>query len=862
MNTYDSRLAHTLRQVYQGIKSGRRDQMIRSTFTRLWHISLLISLLFANCAVNVYAAPNASNPAVTAGVDDVSSVQATPVTWEARHGINSAQYQAAFDDLGGRGFRLVQVNGYTINNEDRYAAIWELRDGPAMEARHGLNSAQYQAAFDEMNSRGFRLVYVSGYSINNEDRFAAIWEQRGGPAMEARHGLNSAQYQATFDEMNSRGFRLVLVNGYSVNNEERYVAIWEQRDGPAWEARHGLTNAQYQAAFDDLGSRGFRLVHVSGYTINNEDRYAAIWEQRGGPAMEARHGITSAQYQSTFDDLALRGYKLMVVSGYQVGGEDRYAAIWEQTEEPFSVVPEIGNPVPELASLDGVMQKFMVDRQITGGTLAVMKDGVIIFERGYGWQDRERTVSMLPNAMLRLASVTKPITAAAIRRLIAAGQLNASDRVFCLTGSPANCILNITPSGTADTNAVNITIQHLLDHQGGWKRAVSGDPMFQTIEIANALGVANPPTKQNIAEYMLGRPLDFVPGTDTAYSNFGYLLLGLVVEEITGQSYMSYVQNTIFAPLCAPDIELGHSFPNQRNPREPWYSDPGTARNVFNPSKTVMFPDGGYYIEAMEAHGGLIASGSTMAEFLQAYWIGGEPRSGNGQDWTFFGSLPGTFTMARQRADGINVVALFNKRTDPDGNNDNMIQGMLDSAIDSITTWPAAAATTADVAACPTGPVSTFVGLTGATLDVPSEDTSVIFPAEAVPAPVTVTYTPLELTVGEDYHAIGQFFELNAVDEGGQPVTTFQNPITIVSELPQDLSGASAGSFRLYWLDGDTWSTEGLATVALEGNTLTSTTTHFSTFAILAQAEPDDDPTEPEEPVQPENTLHLPLVQS
>jgi hypothetical protein len=91
-----------------------------------------------------------------------------------------------------------------------------------------------------------------------------------------------------------------------------------------------LTSAQYQQVFDELVGQGYRLVHVSGYGVGNQDRYAAIWEQRSGPAWQARHGLTSAQYQQVFDELVGQGYRLTRVSGYGVGNQDRYAALWEQ----------------------------------------------------------------------------------------------------------------------------------------------------------------------------------------------------------------------------------------------------------------------------------------------------------------------------------------------------------------------------------------------------------------------------------------------------------------------------------------------------------------------------------------------------
>jgi Bacterial tandem repeat domain 1 len=64
-----------------------------------------------------------------------------------------------------------------------------------------------------------------------------------------------------------------------VSSQQRYAAIWERRGGFSWQARHGLTSAQYQQAFDQLLKDGYRVVLVNGYSVGNEDRYAAIWEQ-------------------------------------------------------------------------------------------------------------------------------------------------------------------------------------------------------------------------------------------------------------------------------------------------------------------------------------------------------------------------------------------------------------------------------------------------------------------------------------------------------------------------------------------------------------------------------------------------------
>ena len=147
----------------------------------------------------------------------------------------------------------------------------------------------------------------------------------------ARHGLTSQAYQQAWDTFNAQGYRLKHVGGYAVGGEARYAALWEKTgETHALVARHGLTSAQYQSLVNTLVPQGYRVTKVSGYGIGATDYYACILEKKAGPAWVARHGLTSAQYQAEFNSLTPQGYKPTVVDGYTVGTMDRYAAIWEK----------------------------------------------------------------------------------------------------------------------------------------------------------------------------------------------------------------------------------------------------------------------------------------------------------------------------------------------------------------------------------------------------------------------------------------------------------------------------------------------------------------------------------------------------
>jgi len=220
----------------------------------------------------------------------------------------------------GRGYRLTRVSGYSVGGHDRYAAIWDKSDGPAFQAHHGLTSDQYQKTFDELVRQGFRPTCVSGYSVGGDPRYAAIFEPAAGVGFAARHGLTADQYQQAFNDLAGTGLRLTNVSGFNVGGTDQYAAIWEQSAGPAFAARHRLTSDQYQQTFNELTGQGFRLTHVSGYSLNGEARYAAIWEQSAGPAFAARHGLTAAQYQQAFNELVSKGFRLVDVSGFALKG--------------------------------------------------------------------------------------------------------------------------------------------------------------------------------------------------------------------------------------------------------------------------------------------------------------------------------------------------------------------------------------------------------------------------------------------------------------------------------------------------------------------------------------------------------------
>jgi hypothetical protein len=131
-------------------------------------------------------------------------------------------------------------------------------------------------------------VQVCGYSEGFDARYAAIWSNVNSPAWEARHGLTAAEYQQTFDELVAERSRRVWANGYSASGIARYAGIWEQAVGANWRARHGLNGIQYQQIFNELVNQSLAMAWHGG---QGSDRRGAHTSMRGCSAhMAPRRG--------------------------------------------------------------------------------------------------------------------------------------------------------------------------------------------------------------------------------------------------------------------------------------------------------------------------------------------------------------------------------------------------------------------------------------------------------------------------------------------------------------------------------------------------------------------------------------------
>lgn len=363
--------------------------------------------------------------------------------------------------------------------------------------------------------------------------------------------------------------------------------------------------------------------------------------------------------------------------------------------------PVTGRPVPDLTWCDLMMINYMVPRDITGGLLAIMRNGCVVYQRGFGWHNEGQSVPIPENALVRIASCTKPITAAAIRKLITAGYFSLGDDAFNV-GQAGGGVLNVNPwPSLGDSRIDDITIDHLLRHRGGWNRDLVGDWTYRECQIASDMDVSAPPGRQRTINWILGKALQFTPGSDYQYSNIGYLSLGLIVEQETGLNHITYLRQNVLTPdMWVPSVNFrqGRTFKADQPLREAFY-DAGGGSCVFDSQcgacglLSVDAPYGSWDHEARIGQGGIVLSPETMLEFLNRYRVGVSGSIGlpldpaNLVNESHNGALRGVNSLAWQRSDGVNVFIWFNQ--DPDeGHHGEAMKDLLDPLLDAQADWP------------------------------------------------------------------------------------------------------------------------------------------------------------------------------
>jgi CubicO group peptidase (beta-lactamase class C family) len=351
---------------------------------------------------------------------------------------------------------------------------------------------------------------------------------------------------------------------------------------------------------------------------------------------------------------------------------------------------EVGVPTAqELAAMEGVAAGFMSAHSVPGLSVAVARDGEIVYERAFGFADRDKYEKVTPAHVFRIASVSKPITSVTLFRLMEEKRLTLEDNVFGPDGILGERFGRRPYSRWVE----EIRIRHLLTHTGGGWQNDGTDPMFRNPQMNH---------EELITWAIKNVALQNPPGEHYAYSNFGYCILGRVIEKLSGAPYQQHVRTAILKRCGVTNMRIAGNTPADRARDEVVYYGAG-GQNPYNMN-----------VRRMDSHGGWLASARDLALF--ASHVDGQspdrnilapasiremttassanPGYAKGwavnrvPNWWHGGSLPGTSTLMVRTASGFCWAALANTREAP-GDTGGALDRMMWDLVRQVKEWRA-----------------------------------------------------------------------------------------------------------------------------------------------------------------------------
>lgn len=611
-------------------------------------------------------------------------------------------------------YRVVDVHGYLDGGVDRYSIIYE-RDKSTVgwTCEVNLTKADVDSKKVSYAADGMRPIMFTGYRSSAGRSFAWVWEQIPGSRRSVHRDLAIEELYPHADRARAAGRRIVDLSVYEnpfTAAPTQFATIWDKDDGSTeWTITGPSDSDHTQVQFESMTNAGWRLLRTSGWPAPAGTQYVRLWEMT--PAtLATRRAVSSADLGTALADRDADGLRPEQLDSFSrdTPAVARHCPVWRRRDAAV-VVPAL-------------VADFAHAYQLPAVSLAVARHGRLVYTYGYGDVVTPDTVTIggtvivetggetieIPEpppvrptpvrpdqTLFRIASLAKPITAAAIVRLVEAGTLRLSDTVLASGGALAH--FGPTP---ADPRISDITVLNLLQHgAGGWSTA-NDDPMYTALDLS---------TDDLVRKVLAERRLDNAPGTAYAYSNFGYCLLGRLIEAVTGQTYERHVREGLLAQCGITRMSIASDDQPEGDVIGCYSSDDDTI----DPYQ--------HRIDRMDSHGGWLGTAVDMLRFAvrvdgrgsdvlsaasiatmttpsglpgsEGYAAGWGINPSTSHDpgtWSHAGVLPGTTALLQRTDDDLCLVVLtnYNERLDPASSTDAGLYRLLTRIRGQVDYWP------------------------------------------------------------------------------------------------------------------------------------------------------------------------------
>jgi murein DD-endopeptidase MepM/ murein hydrolase activator NlpD len=278
--------------------------------------------------------PSAPPFAVLAGASPAPYQLIEELPWPgrpeiARHAIAGECWQDELTAIAASGYEPEWIDAFAVDGKPYFNGLFRPA-GRAWVARHDLTSEEYVEELAHWEGLGYRPRLVESYGDDDEHRYAAVFVRQSGPAYFAYHAKTEAEHEELAGFLVAAGYRPRNVSVVSAGGMTRWTALFVAESIGSFELKSSLTGPEYQEWLLKHEAAGRRLVYLNAWDDDGEPRFAAIVSSQASSKDAARHGLSQGEYQSEYEQLTALGYLTRVVTGYDDGGEARFAGLWRK----------------------------------------------------------------------------------------------------------------------------------------------------------------------------------------------------------------------------------------------------------------------------------------------------------------------------------------------------------------------------------------------------------------------------------------------------------------------------------------------------------------------------------------------------
>jgi len=299
--------------------------------------------------------------------------------FQAYHGVTAADHQAYFNKWSAQGYRMISLSVYGDPGNALYAAVWVQRTGPAWQAIHGVDAADYQSFFSKWSAAGYYPVLVSATGGANDAVFASVFEQGNPGPWSAQHGMTAAAFAAANESALDNGQMIRSFSIYGTASDRRYAAIWHSNPTyvkwhvhPADAASAFQTNFTAETQLPGVYLNAYRPAYVA---LSSDATYCSVFKDDFVGPWAARHGLSASDYQTFFNQQVAAGNYPIVVQGGGTTAAPIYAAVFAKQDIPDARQWTVtGTALSALAPVDQAVRIFMQTNGVRAAQVAIAQE--------------------------------------------------------------------------------------------------------------------------------------------------------------------------------------------------------------------------------------------------------------------------------------------------------------------------------------------------------------------------------------------------------------------------------------------------------------------------------------------------------